>query len=70
MTLLVTSCAQTGTATKLKQAIDQQPIVIDTACDWVKPIYISNADVLSDGTARQILALNQTWQKNCNKVKR
>lgn len=42
-------------------------LVTDTACKWVKPIYIAKADVLTDGTARQILALNKAWQSACEK---
>ena len=39
----------------------------DAACKWVQPILISKKDVLTDGTARQILAHNETWSKNCEK---
>jgi hypothetical protein len=30
-----------------------------------QPIYISQADVFTDGTARQILAHNETWARIC-----
>lgn len=40
--------------------------VVDTACDWVKPIYLDKTDVLSDDTARAILAHNQAGAKTCN----
>jgi hypothetical protein len=39
--------------------------VIDTACDWTKPIFVSKTDVISDETARQILAHNIAGEKNC-----
>ena len=38
---------------------------INGACAWVKPIYISKLDVLTDGTVRQILAHNETWAREC-----
>lgn len=40
--------------------------VVDTACNWVKPIYPSKTDVLSDSTAAAILAHDQAGAKNCN----
>ncbi|USS42739.1 hypothetical protein NFI99_11195 [Burkholderia glumae] len=39
--------------------------VIDTACNWTKPIYLDKADVLSDATARAVLAHNQAGAKEC-----
>lgn len=39
--------------------------VVDTACDWTKPILVSKTDILSDDTARQILAHNLAGVKNC-----
>jgi hypothetical protein len=38
---------------------------IDTGCDWTKPISVSKGDVLTDDTARQILAHNQTGSVKC-----
>lgn len=37
--------------------------VVDTACDWVKPITASKAD--TDDTKRQILAHDLAISKNC-----
>lgn len=34
-------------------------------CDWSKPIRPSRADVLTDGTKRQILAHNEAGKKLC-----
>lgn len=49
-----------------------KPVVIDTACDWVKPISITKyeADLvqngeISRGTAAQIVAHNRAVKKNC-----
>ena len=41
--------------------------VIDSGCEWVRPIYVSNhdIDVMSAPTQRAILAHNETWEKNC-----
>lgn len=36
-----------------------------TDCDWARPIYVSRADQLTDGTARQILAHNDTGAALC-----
>jgi hypothetical protein len=38
---------------------------IDTSCSWVRPIMISKDDVLTDDTARQILMLDEQWQRVC-----
>lgn len=32
---------------------------------WVKPIFVSKQDVLTDGTAKAILQHNETWQAVC-----
>lgn len=45
--ILLTGCAGTGAATRL------------AACGPWQPIYVSKADVLSEETARQILAHNE-----------
>ena len=43
---------------------------MDTACDWVKPIYGTDHDwdVLDRQTKKDILAHNKAWQKNCPKT--
>lgn len=38
---------------------------VDTACDWTRPIYVDKADVLTDDTAKSILAHNRAGQKVC-----
>jgi len=42
-------------------------VVVDTACDWVKPIYLTDhdIDVLDMQTKKDILAHNKAWQANC-----
>lgn len=42
-----------------------QPKVIDTGCVWASPIYVSKADILTDGTATQILKHNETGKRLC-----
>lgn len=39
--------------------------MVDTACDWTRPIYIDKADVLTDETARAVLAHNLTGARIC-----
>jgi hypothetical protein len=38
---------------------------VDTACDWTKAIYVDKADVLTDDTAKAILAHNRAGAKVC-----
>lgn len=59
LALLNASCATTGRGTEIE--------VIDTACEWVRPITISKDDRLTDGTARLILAHNRAWVSACRK---
>lgn len=40
--------------------------IVDTGCDWTRPIYLDKSDVLSDSTAAAILAHNKSGAKNCN----
>jgi hypothetical protein len=53
--LLVTACAPTGPVTS-------------GGCEWARPVYVSRSDVLTDGTARQILTHNETWRRVCGDV--
>jgi hypothetical protein len=39
--------------------------MVDTGCDWTKPLYVSKADVLTDATAAAILAHNLAGAKQC-----
>lgn len=69
LALLLTSCAATGPATEQSAPCAPQLVtrtrVVDTGCDWTKPIYVSKTDVLADSTAREILAHNEAGAKNC-----
>ena len=49
--LAVSACSSVGPATN--------------ECVWVKPIYVSKADVLTEGTVEQILRHNETWERVC-----
>ena len=51
LTLAVSACGTAG------PAID--------SCVWVKPIYVSKQDVLTDGTVEQILRHNEAWERIC-----
>jgi len=75
--LLLMSCGITGPVpNSVGQAVQQKPVVIDTACDWVKPILltIKETDLIKDGTisrgtAAQILAHNRAFSAHCHKSK-
>mgnify|MGYP007057189166 CR=1 FL=1 len=49
--LLLTGCATNTAATD--------------GCEWTRIIYVSQQDVLTEGTARQILAHNETRERIC-----
>ncbi|HHT0524788.1 TPA: hypothetical protein ACTW6T_003865 [Klebsiella michiganensis] len=58
--MLIGSCAKT---------LPAKPEVIDTACNWVRIIYLTDhdIDVLDSQTKRDILAHNETVQIICAK---
>lgn len=60
-TMLIVSCVERGSV----------PVVVDTACDWVKPLYLTDhdIDVMDRQTKKDILAHNKAWQANCQKEK-
>ncbi len=60
--MLIASCAKSLPA----------PVVVDTACSWVRVIYLTDhdIDVLDMQTKRDILAHNISVQANCGKVKK
>jgi hypothetical protein len=64
ITLLWMSGCAVGNETKPPEVVTRTKVV-DTACQWVKPIYPSAADVLTDGTAKQIVDHNETGEKRC-----
>ncbi|EJG5133038.1 hypothetical protein B4U61_023760 [Klebsiella pneumoniae] len=55
--MLIGSCARSLPA----------PVVVDTACSWVRVIYLTDhdIDVLDKQTKRDILAHNKAVQANC-----
>ncbi|MFI3011476.1 hypothetical protein ACH7BS_09960 [Klebsiella aerogenes] len=57
MTMLIASCAKTLSA----------PVLVDTACNWVRIIYLTehDIDVLDKQTKRDILAHNKSVLANC-----
>ena len=58
MTMSIVSCAQTGPV-KVE--------VIDTGCDWVNVIRLTEHDieVMDLQTKKDVLAHNKAWQVNC-----
>ncbi|WP_333497519.1 hypothetical protein [Kluyvera sp. CHPC 1.2972] len=60
--MLIASCGNRGSV----------PVVVDTACDWVKPLYLTDHDIdaMDKQTKRDVLAHNKAWQTNCQKETR
>jgi predicted small lipoprotein YifL len=58
LAMLLASCAATG-------PVRTEVQTVDTACEWVGPIYIAADDKLTDATARGILAHNRAWVAAC-----
>lgn len=60
MTMLIASCAKSLPA----------PVVVDTACNWVRIIYLTDhdIDVLDKQTKRDILAHNKSVLANCQSI--
>ncbi|MEP8906332.1 hypothetical protein ABKV42_02085 [Enterobacter roggenkampii] len=56
--MLIASCVTRGSV----------PVVFDTACDWVKPIYLTDhdIDVMDRQTKKDILAHNKLLQSKCS----
>ena len=70
--LLLTACAQNGVnnngqQVRIEEVVKARTLIIDTACDWVRPIFISRSDTLTIETARSILGHNETWEAQCKK---
>ncbi|WP_050583774.1 hypothetical protein [Enterobacter sp. MGH 23] len=55
--MLIASCVTRGSV----------PVVVDTACDCVKPIYLTehDIDVMDRQTKKDILAHNKLSKANC-----
>ena len=54
-----------GCSAGLSSLPSAQAVVVD-GCSWVRPVYLSTEDVLTDETARQVLVLNETWERVCS----
>ena len=65
LSLILAACSTTSGESRPPPDIVYVPKVVDTACDWTKPIYVDASDVLTDETARNILAHNRAGAKNC-----
>jgi hypothetical protein len=63
--VLLTGCAATCPPIAPPEVVTKTRVV-DTSCDWVKPIYLDKTDVLSDATASAILAHDQAGAAHCN----
>lgn len=63
--LTLTACCTMNGANKPDPQVVVQTKVVDTACDWTRPIYVDKADVLSNETAATILAHNRAGAKVC-----
>jgi hypothetical protein len=63
LVVLLNGCGTTGPA--IEPQVITNTRIVDTGCNWLKPIYVSKADVLTEGTAQQILAHNQTGAQRC-----
>lgn len=63
MLTLISSCSINGRENK--------PVVVDTACTWVQPIYVTAQDVqvMDSDTKRAILSHNEKWDANCGSGK-
>jgi hypothetical protein len=70
MALLQASCETSGPKTEAPLVAPEPEIVtktriVDTGCDWNDPIFVSKSDVLSDATAKSILAHNRAGAAKC-----
>ncbi|MCR1769074.1 hypothetical protein B7760_02008 [Burkholderia glumae] len=59
------ACTSPPPTSPVQVQVETRTKVIDTACNWTKPIYLEKSDVLSDATARAVLAHNQAGAKEC-----
>lgn len=66
LTVLLMACAATECPPAVVPDTITRTRIVDTSCDWVKPIYLDKTDVLSDATAKAILAHDQAGAKACN----
>lgn len=48
----------------------QSAPTVDTACSWVRIVPVAAADVLTEATARDLLAHNLAVERNCGRMGR
>ena len=68
LAVLIVLCVQ-GCSAGLSHLPSAQEVVgvpVVDGCSWVRPVYLSTEDVLTDETARQVLVLNETWERVCS----
>lgn len=65
LTATLSGCCATSGVSKPEPQVVVQTKITDTACDWTKPIYVDKADVLTDDTAKAILAHNRSGARIC-----
>ena len=68
LAVLIALCVQGCSAglSNLPSAESGAGVPVVDGCSWVRPVYLSTEDVLTDETARQVLVLNETWEKVCS----
>jgi hypothetical protein len=62
--LAISACLLAGCAASQPSQVLTK--VVDSGCDWARPILISKSDALTDGTAKQILEHNKAGSKACS----
>jgi hypothetical protein len=70
--VLCSACATSGrvaTAPIGQPEVQVRTRIIDTGCDWTRPIYVSALDVLTDATAQAILAHDEAGATHCGWVR-
>lgn len=66
LVLVLSGCAAPDCPPAPQPEVVTKTRIVDTSCDWTKPIYLDKTDVLSDATAKAILAYDQAGAKACN----
>lgn len=73
----ISGCATTGSSNPpiqpepsplaVEPEVQVQTRIVDTACSWVKPIYLKPTDVLADESFNQIKDHDKMWLQKCGK---
>jgi len=70
---LSSGCSTSGrvaTAPIPQPEVQVRTRIIDTGCDWTRPIYVSALDVLTEATAQAILAHDEAGAAHCGWARR